>query len=58
MMNKTIPEKLARQRDKVVGPMNKSHFIAEILREKIGGIQEHNLKKVIKPENRNVFPLP
>jgi metal-responsive CopG/Arc/MetJ family transcriptional regulator len=47
-LNITIPEELARQLDKLVGPRNKSHFIAEALKQRIGEIQEEELNKILE----------
>jgi metal-responsive CopG/Arc/MetJ family transcriptional regulator len=44
-LNITIPEELARQLEKLVGSRNKSHFIAETLRQRIEKIQEEELNK-------------
>ena len=47
-LNITIPEELARQLEKLVGSRNKSHFIAEALRQRIENIQEEELNKVLE----------
>jgi len=47
-LNITIPEELARQLEKLVGPRNKSHFIAEALKQRIGEIQEEELNKILE----------
>jgi metal-responsive CopG/Arc/MetJ family transcriptional regulator len=46
--NITIPEELARQLNKLVGPRNKSHFIGEALRQRIREIQEQELNKILE----------
>jgi metal-responsive CopG/Arc/MetJ family transcriptional regulator len=47
-LNITIPEELARQLEKLVGSRNKSHFIAETLRQRIEKIQEEELNKILE----------
>ena len=47
-LNITIPEELASQLDQLVGPRNKSHFIAEALRQKIVEIQEQELNQILE----------
>ena len=47
-LNITIPEELARQLEKLVGPRNKSHFIAEALKQRIKEIQEEELNKILE----------
>jgi metal-responsive CopG/Arc/MetJ family transcriptional regulator len=47
-MNITVPEELAQQLDKLIGPRKKSHFITETLKEKIEGIQNEELQKMLE----------
>ena len=47
-LNITIPEELAGQLDKLVGPRNKSHFITEALRQRIAEIKEQKLKQILE----------
>ena len=47
-MNITLPEDLARQLDKLVGPRKKSHFIAESLKERVKRIEEDKLQKMLE----------
>lgn len=47
-MNITMPEELAQQLDKLIGPRKKSHFIAETLKEKIQRIQNEELQKMLE----------
>ena len=47
-MNITIPEDLARQLDKLVGPRKKSHFITETLKERVKKIEEDKLQKMLE----------
>ena len=47
-MNITIPEDLARQLDKLVGPRKKSHFITESLKERVKRIEEDKLQKMLE----------
>ncbi len=47
-LNITIPNELASQLDKLVGPRKKSHFIAEALRQRIVEIQEQKLNQILE----------
>ena len=47
-MNITIPEDLARQMDRLIGPRRKSRFIAETLRQKVEEIQQKRLDKTLE----------
>jgi len=47
-MNITVPEELAQQLDKLIGPRKKSHFITETLKEKIERIQNEELQKMLE----------
>ena len=47
-LNITIQEELARELDKLVGPREKSHFIAEALKQRIEEIQEEELNKILE----------
>jgi metal-responsive CopG/Arc/MetJ family transcriptional regulator len=47
-LNITIQEELARQLEKLVGPREKSHFIAEALKQRIEEIQEEELNKTLE----------
>ena len=47
-MNITIPEELAQQLDKLIGPRKKSHFITETLKERIERIQDEELQKMLE----------
>jgi len=47
-MNITIPEDLARQLDKLVGPRKKSRFITETLNERVRKIEEDKLQKMLE----------
>ena len=47
-MNITLPEELAKQLDELIGPRKKSHFITETLKEKIEGIQNEELQKMLE----------
>lgn len=47
-MNITLPEDLARQLDKLVGPRKKSHFITESLKERVKRIEEDKLQKMLE----------
>jgi len=47
-MNITLPEELAQQLDKLIGPRKKSHFITETLKEKIERIQNEELQKMLE----------
>jgi len=47
-LNITIQEELARQLDKLVGPREKSRFIAEALKQRIEEIQEEELNKILE----------
>jgi len=47
-MNITMPEELAQQLDKLIGPRKKSHFITETLKERIEKIQNEELQKMLE----------
>ena len=47
-INITLPEELAQQLDKLIGPRKKSHFITETLKEKIQRIQNEELQKMLE----------
>ncbi len=47
-MNITIPEDLAHQLDRLVGPRGKSRFIAEALKERIERMEHDKLCKVLE----------
>ncbi len=47
-LNITIPDELARQLDNLAGPRNKSHFVAEALRQRIETIQEQELSRILE----------
>ena len=47
-MNITMPEELAQQLDKLIGPRKKSHFITETLKERIERIQNEELQKMLE----------
>ena len=47
-MNITLPEDLARQLDKLVGPRKKSRFITETLKERVKKIEEDKLQKMLE----------
>ena len=47
-MNITMPEELAQQLDKLIGPRKKSHFITETLKERIERIQNKELQKMLE----------
>lgn len=47
-MNIVIPEELAHQLDKLVGPKKKSKFIAETLKQRIERIQREKLLKTLE----------
>ena len=47
-LNITIQEELARQLDKLVGPREKSRFIAEALKQRIEEIQQEELNKILE----------
>jgi len=47
-MNITLPEELAQQLGKLIGPRKKSHFITETLKEKIERIQNEELQKMLE----------
>jgi metal-responsive CopG/Arc/MetJ family transcriptional regulator len=47
-MNIIIPEELAHQLDKLVGPKKKSRFIAETLKQRIEKIQREELQKTLE----------
>jgi len=43
-----MPEELAQQLDKLIGPRKKSHFITETLKERIERIQNEELQKMLE----------
>ena len=47
-LNITIQEELARQLEKLVGPREKSNFIAEALKQRIEEIQEEELNETLE----------
>ena len=47
-MNITVPEELAQQLDKLIGPRKKSRFIAEALKERIERIQNEELQEILE----------
>jgi metal-responsive CopG/Arc/MetJ family transcriptional regulator len=47
-MNITLPEELAQQLNKLIGPRKKSHFITETLKERIERIQNEELQKMLE----------
>ena len=47
-MNITIPEDLAHQLDRLIGPKKKSQFIAEALKQRIEKIQYEELQKALE----------
>ena len=47
-LNITIQEELVRQLEKLVGPREKSHFIAEALKQRIEEIQEQELNETLE----------
>jgi CopG family transcriptional regulator/antitoxin EndoAI len=47
-MNITVPEELAQQLDKLIGPRKRSHFITETLKERIERIQNEKLQKMLE----------
>ena len=47
-LNITIPEELAQQLDKLVGPRKKSRFITETLRQRIEKIQNEEMQKLLE----------
>jgi len=47
-MNITVPEELAQQLDKLIGPRKRSHFITETLKERIERIQNEELQKMLE----------
>jgi metal-responsive CopG/Arc/MetJ family transcriptional regulator len=47
-MNITLPEELAQQLNKLIGPRKKSHFITETLKERIERIQDEELQKMLE----------
>jgi metal-responsive CopG/Arc/MetJ family transcriptional regulator len=47
-LNITIQEELVRQLEKLVGPREKSHFIAEALKQRIEEIQEEELNETLE----------
>jgi CopG family transcriptional regulator/antitoxin EndoAI len=47
-MNITLPEELAQQLEKLIGPRKKSHFITETLKERIERIQNEELQKMLE----------
>lgn len=47
-LNITLPEELAQQLDKLVGPRKKSRFITETLRQRIEKIQNEEVQKLLE----------
>jgi metal-responsive CopG/Arc/MetJ family transcriptional regulator len=47
-LNVTLPDDLARKLDEIVKPKEKSHFIAETLRERIEKIEHEELQKALE----------
>jgi metal-responsive CopG/Arc/MetJ family transcriptional regulator len=47
-MNITVPEDLARQVEKLVGPKKRSRFISEALKHRIEEIQHEKLQKTLE----------
>ena len=47
-LNITLPENLAHQLDKLVGPRKKSRFITETLRQHIEKIQNEQIQKLLE----------
>jgi metal-responsive CopG/Arc/MetJ family transcriptional regulator len=47
-LNITIQEELVRQLEKLVGPREKSHFIAEALKQRIEEIHEEELNETLE----------
>jgi len=47
-LNITIQEELARELDKLVGPREKSRFIAEALKQRIEKIHEEELNETLE----------
>ncbi len=47
-LNITLPENLAHQLDRLVGPRKKSRFIAETLRQRIEKIQNEQMQKLLE----------
>ena len=51
-LNITIQEELARELDKLVGPREKSQFIAEALKQRIEEIHEEELNETLAAGNK------
>ena len=47
-LNITLPEELAQQLDKLVGPRKKSRFITEALRQRIEKMKNDQIQKLLK----------
>jgi metal-responsive CopG/Arc/MetJ family transcriptional regulator len=47
-LNITLPENLAHQLDRLVGPRKKSRFITETLRQRIDKIQNEQMQKLLE----------
>ena len=47
-LNITLPEDLAHQLDRLVGPRKKSRFIAEALRQRIEKMKNDQIQKLLK----------
>jgi len=47
-MNITIPEELARELEKLIGPRNKSNFISEALRQRIEETRRQKLNEMLE----------
>jgi len=47
-LNITVPENLARQLDKLVGPRKKSRFITETLKKRIEEIENEQIQKLLE----------
>jgi metal-responsive CopG/Arc/MetJ family transcriptional regulator len=47
-LNITLPENLAHQLDRLVGPRKKSRFITETLRQRIEKIQNEQMQKLLE----------
>jgi len=47
-LNITLPESLAHQLDKLVGPRRKSRFITETLKQRIEEIENEKIQKLLE----------
>jgi metal-responsive CopG/Arc/MetJ family transcriptional regulator len=47
-LNITLPENLAHQLDKLVGPRKKSRFITETLKKRIDEIENEQIQKLLE----------